>query len=94
MLENGFSSVIHSSINIPNEYVSDCFVGRASKFSMSSSAPYLIKSPDEMVDVADFLEISSTITVIPKSHICAVPSYAMTTFLQLTLPCTISREWR
>jgi len=72
-LENGTSSVMHSSINIANEYVSECVVAGTSLVSMSSGAEYLTTSPDDTVFEVAFLLISSEILAIPKSQTCGSP---------------------
>jgi len=93
-LENGTSSVIHSSISIANEYVSECVVADILLFSMSSGAAYLTISPDVTVFDVKFSLISSEIVAIPKSQICGSPSRETRTFLHLTLSCITPREWR
>ena len=72
-LENGTSSVTHSSISIANEYVSECVVAGTLLFSISSGAEYLTTSPDDIVFEVAFSFISSEILAIPKSQICASP---------------------
>jgi len=72
-LENGTSSVKHSSISIANEYVSEGVVAEALLFSTSSGAEYLTTSPDDTVFEIECSLISSTIFVIPKSQICGTP---------------------
>jgi hypothetical protein len=72
-LENGTSSVMHSSISIANEYVSEYVVADILLFSMSSGAEYLTISPDVTVFEVKFSLISSEILAIPKSQICASP---------------------
>ena len=68
-LENGISSVIHSSISIANEYVSECFVAETLLPSISSMAEYLTASPDAPVVVTVLSVTSSMILAIPKSQI-------------------------
>ena len=72
-LENGISSVMHSSISIANEYVSECVVAEILLFSMSSGAEYLTISPDATVFEVRFSLTSSEIFAIPKSQICGSP---------------------
>lgn len=66
---NGFFSVIHSSIIIANEYVSDCLVVGALLTSMTSGAPYLTIASDGPDFETALLLASSTIPAIPKSQI-------------------------
>ena len=76
MSEKGGASVIHSSISIPNENVSEYFVTEASLCSMSSGAAYLVTANDPvLVTVASSLV--TTIPAIPKSHICGSPLRAV-----------------
>ena len=72
-LENGISSVMHSSISSANEYVSEYVVGETLLSSMSSVAPYLTTSPDDTVFEIVLSVISSTIFAIAKSQISASP---------------------
>ena len=72
-LENGASSVMHSSIIIANEYVSEWVVAGALLSSMSSMAEYLTMSPDDTVFTVVFSVISSTIFAILKSQINGSP---------------------
>jgi len=72
-LENGTSSVIHSSISIANEYASEYVVAGALLFSISSGAEYLTISPDDIVLDVAFSLTSSEIFAIPKSQICGSP---------------------
>ena len=71
---NGRFSVMHSSISIPNEYVSEAIVGTVSP-SKSSGAEYLTGFPVPVpVAVVDMLpSTSSDILAIPKSQICGSP---------------------
>ena len=72
-LENGLSSVMHSSINNANEYVSECIVGETLLVSTSSVAPYLTISPfDNVFEIVPSV-ISSTILAIAKSQISGSP---------------------
>jgi len=70
---NGTSSVMHSSINIANEYVSECIVAEARLSLMSSGAEYLTVTPDDTVFEIVLSLASSTIFAIPKSQICGLP---------------------
>ena len=69
--ENGGFSVMHSSISIANEYVSEAFEWTA-PWLKNSMAVYLKTSPDIPVEVR-FGLTSSEITAIPKSQICGLP---------------------
>lgn len=72
-LENGVSSVMHSRINIANEYVSEWTVGGTLLFSRSSGAEYLTTSLEATVFETVVSLFSSTMVAIPKSQICASP---------------------
>ena len=63
--------MIHSSINIANEYVSDFIVAATFEPSMSSMAPYLITSLGSSVPVA--VPFFSTMFTIAKSQINGSP---------------------
>lgn len=65
--------MIHSSINIANENVSDSFVGEALVSSMSSGAANLISSLDVTVFDLELSPISSTISAIAKSQTSGSP---------------------
>ena len=65
--------MMHSSINIANEYVSECVVAGTPPPSMSSMAEYLTTSPDDTVFEIVFSVISSTILAIAKSQISGSP---------------------
>ena len=81
--ENGIFSVMHSSISIANEYVSEQVVGRkwvsgwvtVKRFMSprSSGAEYLTPSPDDTAFGPVLSVISSTIFAIPKSQISGSP---------------------
>ena len=74
MLENGTSSVMHSSISMANEYVSEWVVGWRLLFSMSSGAAYLtIVAGDDTVPEFVYLFAPSITFAIPKSQICGSP---------------------
>jgi hypothetical protein len=86
MLENGTSSVTHSSISIANEYVSECVVAQKSLFSISSGAAYLtIAADDNVLEIVFSLGSSTVIPAIPKSQICGSPLSARVQLL--------FREW-
>jgi hypothetical protein len=72
-LENGISSVMHSSISIANEYVSEFAVGGTLVSSISSGAEYLATFPDDIVFEIELSLLSSPILAIPKSQICGSP---------------------
>lgn len=72
-LENGALSVVHSSINIANAYVSEHIVGVTLLFSRSSGAEYLTTSLDDTVLETVVSLLSSTMHAIPKSQICGSP---------------------
>lgn len=71
--ENGISSMIHSSITIAIEYMSECIITGTMPPSMSSVAEYLTTSPDDAVFDILFSVISSTIFAIQKSQIRGSP---------------------
>ena len=74
MLEKGGTSVIHSSISIANENVSEWVVMEPSLCSISSGAAYLVTVNDLVFDrVTSSLSLAITIPAIPKSHICGSP---------------------
>jgi len=64
-LKNGILSVMHSSINIPNENVSETAVSGALVSLISSGAKYLTAHPDTLPGVAPSRHLS-TIPAIPK----------------------------
>ena len=63
--KSGVSSVMHSSISIPNENVSEVVVARAFLSSMNSGAEHLIVPSGALLGVTPVV-LSSTIPVIPK----------------------------
>ena len=65
-VENGTSSVVHSSISIANGYVSECFVAETPLVSTSSGVPCLALSLDDIVFGVTLSLISSEAFIIPK----------------------------
>ena len=90
MLENGTSSVMHSSISIANEYVSECVVAKTVLFSMTSGAAYLTIAADDTVFEIVFSFISSMILDIPKSQICGSPLCNVNLYVEMR-KCSLPR---
>jgi len=67
---------MHSSVNIANEYVSECAVGESPPFSRSSGAENLTSLDDIAPDIESSVMPSTTLA-IPKSQIWGLPSPAM-----------------
>lgn len=65
--------MIHSTISIANEYVSDSFVAEVSVASRSSGAANLTKSPD-VIDLEDVVPLMMPeIVAISKSQTSGLP---------------------
>ena len=73
ILENSTSSVMHSSISIANENVSECIVAGTVASPMCSVAIYLPLPPDAMVTAIAVPLTFSQILAIPKSQIYGSP---------------------